>query len=262
MQSVRVAAPGGRCRGSSMTEGGRKPEADRSHGATPGRLRRGAVVAAAHARCDGARSFTLEQWRRVSRERYNWDLQLQSDPVGAHRFVGEYSAWGDGDTRFLHSRAMAARVRPFNSAQGHIRLVFLLSGQARISAHAGQGQAEVGQGDLFVLDTSAVKEAEWTAHTDLCLQLPGHDALPLPQGGACRSGRAVIPIGDPVLSNVLKAQLRLLAARGGELGEHARTRMLSTMVDLTVMALRAPAVLAGHGGSGQDILLAKAQRYL
>ncbi|MFC3813709.1 AraC family transcriptional regulator [Lysobacter sp. GCM10012299] len=210
----------------------------------------------------GSGRFTLDQWRQVSRERYNWDLLLQGDADAANRFVGEYSAWGDGDTRFLHSRAMAARVRPFKPAQGRIRLVFLLSGKARISARAGSGWKEVGQGDLFLLDTSLVKDAEWTAHSDLCLQLPSHADLPLADGADCRTGEAVTPVDDPVLSNALKAQLRLLAARGGELPEHARARMLSSMVDLTVMALRAPASAAGDCASGQDILLAKAQQYL
>jgi AraC family transcriptional activator of tynA and feaB len=247
-------------RGSSMAPGVRKSEATRSHGKAPGRSHRGASASSELPAGDGARRFTFDQWRQVSRERYNWELQPQADGAGANDFVGEYSAWGDGDTRFLHSRAMAARVRPFNAAQGRLRLVFLLSGKARISAH--DEQAEVGQGDLFLLDTSAVRDAEWTAHSDLCLQLPVREGLPLPEDGDCRSGRAVIPVDDPVLSNVLKAQLRLLAARGGELAEDARARMLSTMVDLTVMALRAPAADRDDSGSGQNLLLAKAQMYL
>ncbi|UNK49116.1 AraC family transcriptional regulator [Lysobacter sp. S4-A87] len=245
-----------------MADGKRKSEAAPGHGAAGGRSRRGAIAGAAEARSDGLKSFTLEQWRQVSRERYNWDLQLHPGAAGAHRFVGEYSAWGDGDTRFLHSRAMAARVRPFNPAQGGFRLVFLLSGQAQISAHAGPEAIEVGQGDLFVLDTGAVKHAQWTAHSDLCLQLPRHEDLRPRVGDDGGSGRAVIPIDDPVVSNVLKAQLRLLAARGGELAGNARTRMLSNMVDLTVMALRAPEVAAGGSGSGQGILLEKAKLYV
>ncbi|HEY5802654.1 MAG TPA: helix-turn-helix domain-containing protein [Lysobacter sp.] len=244
-----------------MTDRTRKPGATRRRPAALDRARRAAVADAAGVHAEGPGRFTLEQWRRVSRERYNWDLQLQSGALAANQFVGEYSAWGDGDVRFLHSRAMAARVRPFDSTQGRIRLVFLLSGQARISAHGRDGRAEVGQGDLFLLDTTVVKEAEWTAHSDLCLQLPGHDKLPLREGKLAPSGRAVIPIDDPVLSNVLKAQLRLLAARGSELADDARARVLSAMVDLTVMGLRTTAD-AGEAGAGHEILLAKAHLHM
>ncbi|HEY5849912.1 MAG TPA: helix-turn-helix domain-containing protein [Lysobacter sp.] len=223
---------------------------------------RTSAASAFGAKTEGTVRFTLEQWRKVSRERYNWDLQLQSGALGANQFVGEYSAWGDGDVRFLHSRAMAARVRPFDSSQGRIRLVFLLAGQARISAHGGQGREEVGKGDLFLLDTSVVKQAEWTAHSDLCLQLPDHDRLLLHGGATGQPGRAVIPIDDPVLSNALKSQLRLLAARGSELDDDARARVLASMVDQTVMGLRATAHAGSDAGTGHEILLAKAQLHM
>ncbi|QSX74449.1 helix-turn-helix domain-containing protein [Lysobacter arenosi] len=206
--------------------------------------------------------FTFEQWRAISRERYNWDLQLQPGVEKAHQFVGEYSAWGEGDVRFLHSRAAAARVRPFDAAQGRIRLVFLLSGQARISAHARDSQSEVGQGDLFVLDTAAVKQAEWSAHSDLCLQLPERSKLDLPGTASRRPGRAVMPIDDPVLSNALKSQLRLLAARGSELDAAACERVLEALVELTVLGLRDHGAGQSEALAGHDILLAKAQLYL
>jgi AraC-like DNA-binding protein len=245
-----------------MSENNRKRDPTLRRLPRPERTGRSPGADAAGARPEGAVRFTLEQWRKVSRERYNWDLQLQSGALGANQFVGEYSAWGDGDVRFLHSRAMAARVRPFDSAQGRIRLVFLLSGQARISAHGGHGEDEVGQGDLFLLNTAMVKEAQWTAHSDLCLQLPGHDSLPVREGAAMQSGRAVIPIDDPVLSNALRAQLRLLAARGSELADDARARVLTAMADLTVMGLHSTANASSDADAGHGILLAKAKLHI
>lgn len=246
-----------------MSEGDRKSE-QAARRRPPRTDRSGRATVAG--RFDGSTRFTLEQWRAVSRERYNWDLQVQSDALGAHQFVGEYSTWGDGDVRFLHSRAMAARVRPFDSTRGHLRLVFVLAGQARIRAHGRRDGVEVGQGDLFLLDTTAVKEAQWTAHSDLCLQLPGlemqSDTLPVDQRAWAKSGRAVIPIDDPVLSNALKAQLRLLAARGDELADGARARVLSAMVDQTAMGLRATAISRSDSSAGHEILLAKAQLHI
>lgn len=205
---------------------------------------------------------SLEQWRAVARERYNWELQPVASKPGPHQFVCEYSTMGEGDVRFLHSRAMAAVVRPFDATQARLRLVFLLSGRARITAHGGNTTLEVGQGDLFVLDTGAVKQIEWSAHSDLCLQLPGHCRLPHPGSAIQARTSAVMPINDAVIAKPLKAMLRLLAARGGDLDAPARERALLSLVDMTMLGLFTPSDAVDPPRDGRYLLLAKAQRYL
>lgn len=189
-------------------------------------------------------------------------MQPLVSKLGPSQFVCEYSTLGEGDIRFLHSRAMAAVVRPFDATQSRLRLVFLLSGRARITAHDGSATLEVGQGDLFVLNTGAVKQVEWSAHSDLCLQLPEHCRRLLPELATQARTSAVIPINDAVVAKPLKAMLRLLAARGGDLDTAARERALQSLADMTMLGLSTPTDTIAPPRDGRDIPLAKAQRYL
>jgi AraC-like DNA-binding protein len=210
--------------------------------------------------CGSSSPTWLEEWRIVARERYNWDLQPVSSKPGPRQFVCEYSALGEGDARFLHSRAMAAVVRPFDAARARLRLVFLLSGRARIQACAGNATVEVGRGDLFLLDTAAVREVQWSAHSDLCLQLPEYCRRMRPDLEA--GTRAVIPINDAVIAKPLKAMLRLLASRGGDLDATTRERTLQSLVDMTMLGLSSPPLRVGPTHDDRDSPLVKAQRYL
>jgi hypothetical protein len=210
----------------------------------------------------GKSSFSLEEWRAVARERYNWDMQPVASKLGPSQFVCEYSTMGEGDIRFLHSRAMAAVVRPFDAMQSRLRLVFLLPGRARITAQEGSATVEVGQGDLFVLGTGAVKQVEWSAHSDLCLQLPAHCGRLLPDLATQARTSAVIPINDAAVAKPLKAMLRLLAARGGDLDTAARERALQSLAGMTMLGLSTPTDTIAPPRDGRDIPLAKAQRYL
>ncbi|WP_158982932.1 helix-turn-helix domain-containing protein [Lysobacter panacisoli] len=170
---------------------------------------------------DDAASDRFEYWRRLVRHRFNWDLFAPA-ALGREDYRARLLVCDTGNIAFLRSEAGAARARPCSRERGELRLMLLLSGQARIQGVDRAVEEQVRTGDLFLFDTQATGIADWTAHVHLSLRMPI----------ACRAllqGSPVRRIEQPELARMLTAQLQLLDT----LAERLDAGELSTLVDST-----------------------------